>query len=140
MGVDGTLQMSFQLAHYRMYGHSASTYESASTAGFKHGRTETIRSATVESDAFCRAFSDPDASVASMKAALDRAVAKHGALTKEALTGKGWDRHLFALQKIAQERGIDEPLFSDPVSLAVRRICVALAEVLTTIIRSRSRR
>lgn len=40
---DGTLQMAMQLAHWRMHGHTASTYESASTAGFKHGRTETIR-------------------------------------------------------------------------------------------------
>ena len=29
--------MAFQLAHYRMHGHSASTYEAASTAAFKHG-------------------------------------------------------------------------------------------------------
>ena len=28
--------------------NAASTYESASTSGFKHGRTETIRSATIE--------------------------------------------------------------------------------------------
>ncbi len=107
--------MSFQLAHYRMYGHSASTYESASTAGFRHGRTETIRSATSDSDAFCRTFCDPAASVADLRAALEKAVATHGALTKDALTGKGWDRQLYALQKLAEERGIKHALFSDPV-------------------------
>ena len=50
-----------------------------------------------------------------MKAALDKAVATHGALTKAALTGKGWDRQLFALQKLAQERGISHPIFEDKV-------------------------
>ena len=79
LGVDGTLQMAFQLGHYRLHGHNgwsrtrcrassvespvvfvslcrlyvcsitpAATYESAATAGFKHGRTETIRSCTPE--------------------------------------------------------------------------------------------
>jgi hypothetical protein len=52
-----------------------------------------------------------------MKAALDKAVATHGALTKAALTGKGWDRQLFALQKLAQERGIKHPIFEDKVGL-----------------------
>ena len=55
------LQMAFQLAHYRMHGHSASTYESASTAAFKHGRTETIRSCTPLSHAFAQAFCSEDA-------------------------------------------------------------------------------
>ena len=34
---------AMQLAHARTHGYTPSTYESASTAGFKHGRTETIR-------------------------------------------------------------------------------------------------
>ncbi len=34
---------AMQLAHFRTHGYTPSTYESASTAGFKHGRTETIR-------------------------------------------------------------------------------------------------
>ena len=52
MSPDAFVQMALQLAHYRMHGHSVSTYESASTAAFKHGRTETIRSATPEAAAF----------------------------------------------------------------------------------------
>ena len=40
---DGAMQMAFQLAHVRTRGYNASTYESASTSAFKHGRTETIR-------------------------------------------------------------------------------------------------
>ena len=58
---DGAMQMAFQLAHVRLKGYNASTYESASTSAFKHGRTETIRSATPES-AVAAAFCDANAS------------------------------------------------------------------------------
>ena len=50
------MQMAFQLAHQRMHGSPPSTYEAASTSAFKHGRTETIRSATPESAAFANVF------------------------------------------------------------------------------------
>ena len=40
---DGVMQMAFQVAYYRMFHKVPATYESCSTAGFKHGRTETVR-------------------------------------------------------------------------------------------------
>ena len=43
---DGLMQMAMQLAHYKLHGNMVSTYESANHAAFKHGRTETIRSAS----------------------------------------------------------------------------------------------
>ena len=104
LGLDGCLQMAFQLAHYQLHGllshllsalppphhlpssctrmrglrqdgrvqmladpalahvcswvsnrHSAATYESANQSAYKHGRTETVRSCTPESDAMCKA-------------------------------------------------------------------------------------
>lgn len=118
---DGFMQMAIQLAHYkcapavpapshaltrrppRLHGHSVSTYESASTAAFKHGRTETIRSATMDSAAMCRAFQDPNASRADKEAALRKAVQTHSATTKECAMGKGVDRHLFALRRFADK-------------------------------------
>lgn len=59
-----------QLAHHRMHGYTAATYESASTAAFKHGRTETIRSATLEANDFVAAFQNPDATREEKVAAL----------------------------------------------------------------------
>ena len=147
--------MSFQLAHYRMYGHSgkapfrmspsfhsplsvhfvtskpASTYESANTSAFKHGRTETIRSATTDSDAFCRAFCTEGVSDEERNELMRTAIKTHQGLTKvgfvakrlgsslvccsqrcsslmclqAALTGKGWDRHMFALKDLALRNG-----------------------------------
>lgn len=53
---DGVVQNAIQLAFKRAFGQTVATYESASTAGFLRGRTETIRPATIESKAF---VSDP---------------------------------------------------------------------------------
>ena len=60
---DGFLQMSFQLAYHKLYHKTATTYESASTSAYKHGRTEVIRSATLQSAKFTKAFSTPSATV-----------------------------------------------------------------------------
>ena len=34
---DGVMQAAMQLAHWRLHGYTPSTYESASTSGYKHG-------------------------------------------------------------------------------------------------------
>ncbi|KNC46067.1 carnitine palmitoyltransferase II [Thecamonas trahens ATCC 50062] len=112
---DSTLQMALQLAYYRMHGKSGSTYEAAAMAYFKEGRTETIRSASIESDAMCATFDDPAATKADKEAAFRAAVAKHSALARDAQTGKGIDRHLFVLRRMAEAAGIDTPLFADDV-------------------------
>lgn len=111
---DGFMQMSFQLAHYLLKGSTATTYESASTAGFKHGRTECIRSATIESAAFTEVFASKTSSRAEREAALRKAISRHSAITADAMTGKGFDRHLFGLRFTAQRLGKPVPaVFQD---------------------------
>jgi len=113
---DGFLQMAFQLAHYKVHKKTVSTYESASTAGFKHGRTECIRSATNESATFTKIFASPSSSIEQKDAALRRAIAVHSATTLSALMGKGVDRHLFALKKTYEKQNPGKALpaiFSD---------------------------
>lgn len=46
MSPDAVAQMAFQLAFKRLHGTMPSTYESCTTRGFHHGRTEVIRSCT----------------------------------------------------------------------------------------------
>lgn len=53
-----------------MHGWTPSTYESATTGAYKHGRTETIRSATPESVEFCKAFLDASTTATERLAAL----------------------------------------------------------------------
>lgn len=59
MSPDGMVQMSYQLAYYKLYRKFDSTYESCNTKNFIGGRTETIRSVTNESVAFVNAWVDP---------------------------------------------------------------------------------
>lgn len=114
-----------QLAHWRAHGTTPSTYESASTAGFKHGRTEVIRPVTVESVEMCKLFSDPSASHAARFAALGKATATHRKTTVDCMMGKGVDRHLYALHKWSERLAGTKPglpasgapppsLFADP--------------------------
>lgn len=46
-----------------MYRCLTATYETAATRLFLLGRTDTIRASTIESLAFCKAMSDPAATV-----------------------------------------------------------------------------
>lgn len=50
------LVWSLQIAYYRMFKCSPATYESCSTSAFKHGRTETIRPASMATLACAKAF------------------------------------------------------------------------------------
>lgn len=100
---DAWAQMVIQLAYYKMYGRPAPTYESAQTRKFKWGRTETIRSASVESKAFCEAMEDPTAADEDRYAKFQAAVKQHLSYATSAADGQGVDRHLFGLKKLLQE-------------------------------------
>ena len=64
---DAYTQLAFQVAWRRLYQEPTAVYESASTRMFKHGRTETGRSLTMDTWAFARAMDDPSASVKKTK-------------------------------------------------------------------------
>ena len=77
------------MAYYRMFGTSVPTYESCATAAFKHGRTETIRPATVATVACSEAFEKShSAGVEEMNELLQKSSEYHGKLTKEAALGE----------------------------------------------------
>ncbi|KAM4022060.1 carnitine O-palmitoyltransferase 2, mitochondrial [Anomaloglossus baeobatrachus] len=114
---DAVSQLSFQMGFFRQYGQTTATYESCSTAAFKHGRTETIRPATIYTKKASEAFvkSPSKYSPAELKEMLHSCSKYHGQLTKEAAMGQGFDRHLFALRYLAAGQGMNVPdLFQDP--------------------------
>eukprot|EP00735_Rhodelphis_limneticus_P008741 TRINITY_DN2230_c0_g1::TRINITY_DN2230_c0_g1_i1::g.6687::m.6687 TRINITY_DN2230_c0_g1::TRINITY_DN2230_c0_g1_i1::g.6687 ORF type:complete len:666 (-),score=253.86,sp/Q5U3U3/CPT2_DANRE/41.77/0.0,Carn_acyltransf/PF00755.15/1.6e-155 TRINITY_DN2230_c0_g1_i1:260-2257(-) len=111
---DGVVQAAMQLAYYRMYGKIVSTYEAASTAAFKHGRTECIRTATPEVVEFVKTFADSAFTSEQRMASLRKAVTVHGQLVKDAAMGKGIDRHMFILQHLAEMKGHHPALYTDP--------------------------
>jgi len=110
---DPFMQVAMQLAWWRLYQSTVSTYESASTAAFKRGRTECIRSATKESQAFTVLFDKQDASDSDKLRALILATQKHAEVSKNAKSGQGVDRHLFALRKLSERVDRPQAIFSD---------------------------
>lgn len=113
---DSVMQLGFQLAYYKLNGRFGSTYESCSTAAFRHGRTETIRPCTVATRQFCEAVTAGPARPGreELRAMIDECSRRHGALTKEAAMGQGFDRHLFGLKHAAGVAGVEVPaLFGD---------------------------
>ena len=78
------------MAFYKQYGQTVATYESCSTSAFKHGRTETVRSATSATKKACQLFhqTNPTPSVSVLKDALLECSKVHFQLTKEAAMGE----------------------------------------------------
>lgn len=111
---DAYVQMVIQLAYYKMYGKNRPTYESASTRKYKLGRTETTRTVSDESVAFCKAHHDADVSREQVVKIFRAALAAHVKYTAEASVGKGVDRHLFGLKKLLQEGEKVPALYQDP--------------------------
>ncbi|XP_067935231.1 carnitine O-palmitoyltransferase 2, mitochondrial-like [Watersipora subatra] len=121
---DAMMQFMLQLAFKRAYSETPSTYESASTSAFKHGRTETVRPATVATNRACELM-DKSATKEEIMAALLECSNTHGALTKNAVTGQGWDRHLYALRHFAENDGQNISLFSDPAYKEINTITLS---------------
>merc|ERR1711862_488169 len=109
---DAFVQMAIQLAYYRENGKFASTYESAMTKQFLHGRTETIRTVSHESKDYCSQFSEEDAIGSGQR--LVRACKKHSITAKLAKNGQGADRHLFGLYCLAKQEKELNPDFQIP--------------------------
>ena len=72
-------QVAIQLAYWRLHQATDSVYESCSTAAFRHGRTECIRAATIESAAFVKAMDDASMTLADK--VCDRGAHRGGKLT-----------------------------------------------------------
>lgn len=68
---------------FRIHKVPGAHYESAATRKFIHGRTETIRSCSVESIAFAKAMLDKNRSLAEKEAALKQAIDSHKKYTVE---------------------------------------------------------
>lgn len=113
---DSIFQLSFQLGFYKQNGYTPVTYESCSTSAFKHGRTETIRPATMATKKCVEAICSGKSTPADIRAMIDECSKVHNQLTKEAALGKGFDRHLFALKNLQVQNNEElHDIFTDPV-------------------------
>jgi carnitine O-acetyltransferase len=103
-----------QLAYYKFYNINRPTYESAATRKFQLGRTETCRSVSDESVAWCKAMEDPSVSNAEALELGRKAIQAHVKYIMEASDGKGVDRHLFGLKKLLGPEDEVPAIYKDP--------------------------
>lgn len=112
---DAYVQMIIQLAYRKMYGRNRPTYESAATRRFQLGRTETCRTVSEASVAWCNAMEDGSSVDGKTKVELfHKAVAGHIEYITAASDGKGVDRHLFGLKKLLGPGEEVPAIYKDP--------------------------
>ena len=126
---DSFIQTALQLAFYRVQGEAGATYESGATRQYLHGRTETIRSCSLESGQFCRAVLEGKGRAETL-ALMKAAIGAHNSYAKLAVAGLGVDRHLQGLKLIAQENSLPLPeLYSNLGFLKSSRMRISSSQV-----------
>ncbi|XP_039220867.1 carnitine O-palmitoyltransferase 1, brain isoform isoform X5 [Crotalus tigris] len=113
---DAFIQLALQLAHFRDMNKFCLTYEASMTRLFREGRTETVRSCTIESCNFVKAVMDPHQTDNSRLRLFRVAAEKHQNLYREAMIGSGIDRHLFCLYVVSKYLGLDSPFLREVLS------------------------
>ncbi|XP_068579712.1 carnitine O-palmitoyltransferase 1, liver isoform isoform X1 [Cebidichthys violaceus] len=112
---DAFIQIALQLAHYRDKKKFCLTYEASMTRLFREGRTETVRSCTLETCAFVRAMIADETREECLRL-LKEAAEKHQNMYRLAMTGEGIDRHLFCLYVVSKYLGEDSPFLKEVLS------------------------
>ena len=147
---DSVMQVAIQLAFYRTYKQFVPTYESSSTAAFKRGRTECIRSATLATrDAVLEVEKHGLQRKEELRAIFKRCSDDHSKLVKEAalgegadcaserpptfaLLGQGFDRHLLGLRLIAESENEQLPaLYTSEVYKHMNQFIVSTSTLST---------
>ena len=119
---DAFCQMALQLAGRRLFGETVGTYESTHTRQFLHGRTETTRSVSPASQAFCNAMLEGSRSTLEEKGdLLRRAVDSHVIYTHKALVGRGVDRHFLGLTMLLEDGEEPPDLMQHPIYAESKR-------------------
>ncbi|XP_023271204.1 carnitine O-palmitoyltransferase 1, liver isoform-like isoform X2 [Seriola lalandi dorsalis] len=112
---DAFIQIALQLAHYRDKGKFCLTYEASMTRLFREGRTETVRSCTMETCTFVRSMIRDETREERLKL-LKLAAEKHQNMYRLAMTGDGIDRHLFCLYVVSKYLGEDSAFLKEVLS------------------------
>lgn len=130
------VQMAMQLAAYRLFGQQVGTYEAALTRTFLHGRTETARPVSPQSQAFIECMGlTPNGDHCSIKekyALLKQAASTHAEAQRMASNGMGVDRHLFGLVNMLQDEETEPSLFSHPLYLRSKHWRLSTSSVIFT--------
>ena len=117
---DSWAQLVMQYAYYKFSGCTvlAGTYESAQTRKYRRGRTEVIRSATIEALEWVKSMEEPETSNLKRLELFRKATAAHIKYAGWASEGQGVDRHFFGLKKLLKEGEELPKIFTDPAYVA----------------------
>uniref|UniRef100_A0A0C3TEV1 Choline/carnitine acyltransferase domain-containing protein n=1 Tax=Guillardia theta (strain CCMP2712) TaxID=905079 RepID=A0A0C3TEV1_GUITC len=96
---DGVVQMAIQIAYHRLHGRAVPTYESCSTKGYFHGRTEMVRAMNQDKRNVSPGYQPFTRN--QQTELFKNAVKRQNDLSRLAVQGQGVDRHLMALNKVA---------------------------------------
>lgn len=113
------LQLAMQVAYNRISGSTRATYAGVGANQYRDGRTETVRIVSPESIIFCQTMANPIASRCEKLDALNSALAVVVQRYHDSLDGRGFDRHLWALEKLTRAHcdstgAIVPSMFRDP--------------------------
>lgn len=119
---DAYVQMAIQLAIYRLFEKQAGTYEATQMRPYLHGRTETTRGVSPESEAFVKCMGlkpkrdeiDPEARKVKINL-LGEAVKAHVKYIVAAGKGKGVDRHFLGMSMLVGDNEEAPDLYSHPL-------------------------
>ncbi|XP_069671918.1 choline O-acetyltransferase-like isoform X2 [Periplaneta americana] len=144
---DAYIQLSLQLAYFRLYRKLVATYESASTRRFLLGRVDCIRSAHSEVlqwvTAMCQDESGAEESetediqsgkrIKQKLQLFDAAMKKQTEIMVENILGQGIDIHLLGLREMAKELGEPLPdIFQDEVYRIANHFTLSTSQVSTS--------
>ncbi|KAK6632138.1 hypothetical protein RUM44_007168 [Polyplax serrata] len=112
---DSFIQVAIQLAFFKVHNHPGAQYESGSLRRYLYGRTDTIRSCSVEVVNMCENLCNSLGSTSAKAESVRDAINAHKNYANDVINGCGVDRHLLALKLLAKEHNIDDgQLFTDP--------------------------
>lgn len=100
---DAVVQLALQMAYKAVHGTQPCVYESCATTKFFHGRTETIRSASLDIFHAVNAALSKFTNHSALPELIRAAASTHTKLAKEAANGLGVDRHFLAMQQLAKD-------------------------------------
>jgi hypothetical protein len=98
---DSVMQQIMQLAYHKRHNKMVSAYCVAQHMAFKAGRNERMRGSTTLAAAFVDSVTKGE-SVAEQHKKLKAACARHSDLSRMCTMGLGFDRHMYALSKLAE--------------------------------------
>jgi carnitine O-palmitoyltransferase 1 len=111
---DAYVQMALHLTYFKdSGGQFAMTYESSMTRLYRLGRTETVRSLTNDAVKFVRAMAEKDCTVSRRIELLRCACDNHQTLYRDAMNGRGIDRHLFGLFVLCKGLGYESEFLKE---------------------------